>query len=95
MAAYLIVRMEVTDWEQYKKYIAATPAVVTRFGGKFIVRGGEMFTLEGPEEKRRIVLLEFPSLDRIKEFYNSAEYEEARKLREGASIASLLAVAGV
>ena len=94
MSAYIIVKMEVTDMEQYRKYIAATPAVVARFGGKFIARGGETITLEGPEEKRRVVLIEFPSLDKIKAFYSSAEYQQAKKLREGASIASLIAVDG-
>lgn len=95
MSAYIIVRMEVTDWERYKKYIAATPAVVAKFSGKFIARGGETLTLEGPEEKRRIVLIEFPSLGKIRDFYRSGEYQEAKNLRQGASVASLVAVDGV
>ncbi len=95
MSAYIIVKMEVTDMEQYKKYIAATPAVVEQFGGKFIARGGETVTLEGPEETRRVVLIEFPSLDLIRDFFSSPEYQAARKLREGAAVASIVAVDGV
>jgi uncharacterized protein (DUF1330 family) len=95
MSAYIIVKMEVTDMEQYKKYIAATPAVVEQFDGKFIARGGETVTLEGPEETRRVVLIEFPSLDKIKAFFSSPEYQEARRLREGAAVASIVAVDGV
>ncbi|MFH1314270.1 MAG: DUF1330 domain-containing protein [Candidatus Eisenbacteria bacterium] len=94
MSAYIIVKMEVTDMEQYKKYIAATPAVVAEFGGRFIARGGETVTLEGPEEKRRVVLMEFPSLDKIKAFFGSPVYREARKLRESAAVASIVAVDG-
>ena len=95
MGAYIIVKMDVTDMEQYKKYIAATPAAVAQFGGKIIARGGERVTLEGPEETRRVVLIEFPSLDKIKAFWSSPEYQAARKLREGAAIASIVAVDGV
>jgi uncharacterized protein (DUF1330 family) len=95
MAAYMIARIDITEPEQYKKYLAATPAVIARFGGKFIARGGETVTLEGPEETRRVALVEFPSLDDIKEFYSSAEYQEVMKLREGAANVSLVAIAGV
>ena len=63
MPAYIIVFMEVTDWERYADYTKATPSVVAQFGGRFLVRGGEIATLEGAEEKRRVVVLEFPSLD--------------------------------
>ena len=95
MPAYMIARIKVTDPEQYKKYIAVTPGILANFGAKFIARGGETVTLEGPEETSRMVLVEFPSLDKITEFYNSTEYQEAIKLREGAAELSLVGVAGV
>ena len=94
MAAYIIVRMHVTDMERYKEYAKATPEVVAQYGGRFIVRGGETVTLEGPEEKDRIVVLEFSSLDQAKAFYGSAEYTAAAKLREGAASAQFVAVEG-
>jgi uncharacterized protein (DUF1330 family) len=95
MAAYLIGKIEVTNPEQYKKYIAATPGIIEKFGGRFIARGGETVTLEGPEETRRVVLVEFPSLEQIEAFYNSPEYREARRLREGAAIMYLMGVEGL
>ncbi len=95
MAAYIIVRMHVTDAERYKEYTKAAPDVVAQYGGRFIVRGGATVTLEGPEEKDRIVVLEFPSLDRAKAFYGSEEYTAAAKLREGAASAQFVAVEGV
>jgi uncharacterized protein (DUF1330 family) len=95
MAAYIIARINVTNWDQYQKYVAATPAVIDKFGGRFIARGGETVTLEGPEETQRVVLLEFPSLEKAKEFYTSQEYQEVLKLREGAATASLVAIESV
>ena len=95
MAAYIIVRMHVSDMEQYKEYTKVAPGVVAHYGGRIIVRGGETVTLEGPEEKDRIVVLEFPSLDQAKAFYGSEEYTAAIKLREGAATAQFIAVAGV
>jgi uncharacterized protein (DUF1330 family) len=95
MAGYLIAMIEVTDPDQYRKYIAETPGVIARFGGKFIARGGDKVTLEGPEENRRIALVEFPSLERAKEFYNSPEYRAVRQIREGAATVSIIAVEGV
>ncbi len=94
MAAYIIVRMQVTDMEQYKEYAKVTPDVIAQYGGRFIVRGGETVTLEGPEEKDRVVVLEFPSLDQAKAFYGSEEYAAAAKLREGAASAQFIAVEG-
>ncbi len=94
MAAYIIVRMHVTEMEQYKEYTKVAPGVVAQYGGRMLVRGGETVTLEGPEEKDRIVVLEFPSLDQAKAFYGSEEYTAAVKLREGAARAQFIAVEG-
>lgn len=95
MPAYMIARINVTDPERYKNYIAATPAIIQKFGGKFIARGGETVTLEGERETRRIAVVEFPALDNIRQFYDSAEYKAAIKLREGAAELDILGVAGV
>lgn len=94
MAAYIIAKVNVTDWDQYNGYMKVTPGVIEKFGGRFLVRGGEMITLEGPEETRRVVILEFPSMEKAKEFYYSNEYSEAKKLREGAASASFLVIDG-
>jgi len=95
MAAYLLARVGVTDWDRYKEYTKKTPGAIAKYGGKFIVRAGEMVTLEGPEETRRVVLIEFPSLEKAKEFYYSKEYQEAKKLRESAAKGQFLAIDGV
>jgi uncharacterized protein (DUF1330 family) len=94
MSAYLIATIEVTDWEQYREYTKASSQAVAQYGGRFIVRGGDKITLEGPEETRRIVVIEFPSLEQVKTYYDSKEYQEAKRLRQGAAIASFIAVQG-
>ena len=95
MAAYLLARVEVTDWDRYKEYTKKTPGAVAKYGGKFIIRAGEMVTLEGPEEMRRLVLIEFPSFEKAKDFYYSQEYQEAKQLREGAATGQFLVIDGV
>ena len=95
MAAYLLARVEVTDWDRYKEYMKKTPGAIAKYGGRFIVRAGEMVTLEGPEETRRVVLIEFPSYEKANEFYHSQEYQEAKKLREGAATGQFLVIDGV
>jgi uncharacterized protein (DUF1330 family) len=95
MPAYVIARIDVTDWDRYKEYVKATPGVIAKFGGRFIVRGGEKVTLEGPEETRRVVLVEFPSMEQARAFYASAEYEAVRRLRIGAAEVQLIAIEGV
>jgi uncharacterized protein (DUF1330 family) len=72
-----------------------SPAVVAQYDGRFIARGGEVVTLEGPEVAERVVLLEFPTLARAKEFYHSREYQEIMKLRQGAATVQVVAIDGV
>jgi uncharacterized protein (DUF1330 family) len=85
MTGYVIARVNVTDPDQYAKYRAATPAAVAAFGGQFIVRGGDMETLEGPEESNRVVVIKFETMDKARKFYNSEIYQAAKSLRDGAA----------
>ncbi len=94
MPAYIIARVDVTDPEKYQGYKERTPAAVAKFGGRFIVRGGDVITLEGPEETRRVIVIEFPSLDQAQAFYHSEDYQAAKKLRDGAAEGQFLAVEG-
>jgi len=95
MAAYMIARVKVTDPQRYRKYVEATPPTIAKFGGRFVVRGGQTVTLEGAEETRRIVILEFPSLEQAQAWYASEDYQTAKTLRAGAAEGDFLAVAGV
>ena len=94
MPAYLVALVGVTDPEQYAKYSRLTPAAIAEFGGRFVIRGGHNETLEGPLRPGRVVVIEFSSFERAKEFYQSEQYQEARKLRVGAADASFILAEG-
>lgn len=94
MSAYVIVHVDITNWEEFQKYIKETPRVTEQYGGRYVVRAGETVALEGTPPAGRTVVIEFPSLQRTKEWYNSPEYQEIKRLREGASTGSIIAVEG-
>ena len=95
MAAYMIARVKVTDPQRYRKYVESTLPTIEKFQGRFLARGGRTVTFEGPEETRRIVILEFPSLERAQQWYASEDYQTVKKLRAGAAEGDFLAVEGV
>ena len=95
MPAYVIARVKVTDPEQYENYKALSPGAIAAYGGRFIARGGATEVLEGEPEDRRVVIVEFPSMDQARTFYDSPEYREARAARAGAAEGQFLLVEGV
>jgi uncharacterized protein (DUF1330 family) len=94
MSAYLIAEIEVTDAATYEEYRKQVPAVVNKYGGKFLVRGGKSESLEGGWSPKRLVVLEFPSLDQARTFYRSSDYAPLIKLRQKASRGKLVIVEG-
>jgi uncharacterized protein (DUF1330 family) len=94
MAAYIIVEVEITDAKAYEDYQPMAAASVARHGGKFIVRGGQTETLEGGWAPKRIVVLEFPSIEKAREFYRSEDYAPALGLRLAASKSRAIIVEG-
>ena len=92
MPAYVIVETDVHDPEQYDRYKAASPDAVRSGGGRFVVRGGELAVLEGDWDPSRLVILEFPDLEAAKRWYASPEYQEAKRLREGAADLNMVVV---
>ena len=94
MAAYVIAEIEVTDQASYDEYRKQVPATVEKHGGRFIVRGGKVEALEGGWAPKRLVVLEFPTLQQALGWYRSAEYAPLIKLRQRASHGKLVAVEG-
>ena len=90
--AYILVQVEVTNPPQYAEYTKLSPAIIEKFGGRFLARGGRSTTLEGPPAPSRVVVIEFPSYERAQAFYNSPEYTAARKVRAGAAKAQFVLV---
>lgn len=81
MAAYLIAEIEITDPAGFEEYRKQVPATIEKYGGRFVVRGGATESLEGGWQPKRIVVLEFPSLEQAKRWYHSPEYREPLALR--------------
>lgn len=94
MTAYVFGEIEVTDPATYEEYRKQVAPVVTQYGGKFIVRGGKLETLEGGWAPKRFVALEFPSLEQARKWYRSPEYAPLIELRQKASRGKLILVEG-
>lgn len=94
MTAYIVALIEVTDPEQYAEYTKHTPRLIAEHGGRFIGRGGAVHMLEGPPETRRVVILEFPSVEAAQRFYDSDGYTLAKALRQGAATGQFFVVEG-
>ena len=94
MAAYVIGEVDVMDPAAYEDYRKQVGAVVTKYGGRFIARGGKVEALEGGWSPKRLVLLEFPSMEQALKWYRSPEYAPLIKLRQRASRGKLVALEG-
>jgi uncharacterized protein (DUF1330 family) len=95
MSAYVIVDVDVHDQVLYEEYKKHTPGSIAPFGGRFIVRGGETHTLEGDWKPTRIVVLEFPTVEKAKEWWDSDAYRHARDIRHRAARTKMIVVQGV
>ena len=95
MPAYLFANIEVTDPVLYEEYRKGVPATIAQYGGRYIARGGAAEGLEGGYAPRRVVLLEFPSLERAKAWWDSPEYRPLRAIRQRSSRGDLILVDGL
>jgi uncharacterized protein (DUF1330 family) len=95
MAAYVLVQVDVKDPVRYEAYKKMVPPTLEKFGGRFLVRGGNTHTMEGTWAPRRLVVVEFPSVEQAKAWWASAEYAEAKALRQATSESQLLIAEGL
>lgn len=95
MTAYMMVDLDVYDPENYEKYKADVPALITKHGGEYLVRGGDFEVLEGDWQPTRLVLFRFPDRQAIQDFINDPAYAELKALRQRTANTSLIAVDGV
>lgn len=95
MPAFVIANITILDPVRYEDYKRMVPATLVPFGGRFVVRGGNPQVLEGDWRPGRLVLLEFPSVERARAWWNSPEYAEARDLRQATSKGTLIILEGV
>jgi uncharacterized protein (DUF1330 family) len=95
MAAYIIVDVAIGDPVVYAEYRKLTPASIAAYGGRFVVRGGEVEGLEGDWTPGRIVVLEFENVARAKAWWSSPEYAPAKALRQKSAKTRMILVEGV
>ena len=94
MAAYIIVDVEITDPVRYAAYIRVVPPTIAKYGGRFLVRGGNAETLEGSWKPGRVVVVEFPTFEKAREWWESEEYRGPKALRQSASVTDMILVEG-
>jgi uncharacterized protein (DUF1330 family) len=94
VTAYVVVEVDVKDPERYADYRSMVPASLALYGGKYIIRGGQVENLEGDWEPQRFVMLQFDSVEQAKRWWDSEEYREARDLRQATSDTKMIVVEG-
>ncbi len=92
---YVVAQITVEDPEKYPEYVSMVKPIIAKFGGEFLVRGGRSESYEGPAPGNRTVIIEFPSYELAQEWYHSADYAEAKALRQAASSSVQTIVEGV
>lgn len=94
MPAYIIANVAVTDPAAFEAYRKLAQEAIAHHGGRYLARGGATTALEGAPKPARVVVLEFPTVDAAKRFYNSPEYSAARRARDGAARIDMFVVEG-
>jgi uncharacterized protein (DUF1330 family) len=94
MAAYMIIETKVKDKDMYQQYIDKVPAIIKKFGGRYLVRGGNVISLSEGWNPERVIVIEFESAQNIKECFNSPEYLKIAPLRQKSAITKAVIVEG-
>ena len=94
MTAYLVADLDIRDAEGIRAYAQEVPALIARYGGRYLVRGGPLRLLEGDWKPRFLVVLEFPTMDALDRFYRSEEYRPYLELRRRAAPSDVIAIEG-
>lgn len=94
MTAYIVADVQVHDPDTFDTYREQVPAVIARYGGRYLVRGGTLHPVEGELGLHRLVVLEFPSLEDARRFYDSPEYAPLLELRQSSTTTKMALVEG-
>ena len=94
-SAYIIANVDVTDPQQYEEYKKFSTKAFQAHGVEVCARGGQVEVLEGDWQPKRVVILKFPGMEKARAFYDSTEYEAAKKARQGAAVMRMVVVEGL
>ena len=95
MPAYVFAEVDITNPEGYREYSQQVPATIQKYGGRFLHRGGPVTVLEGDWPGIRRVIIEFPSVEAARQWWDSPEYEKPKALRRANSKGRLILLEGV
>lgn len=95
MSTYFIANLDIHDREAFGEYPRLVAPQIEAYGGRYLVRGGDFEILEGGWSPKRLVVLEFPSVEQARRWYDSDDYRELRELRQRAAATDLVLVEGV
>ena len=95
MSAYVIFDVEIRDAAKFQDFMNGVKPAIEYAGARYLVRGGAHQVHEGDWTPRRIVLLEFPSMEAWEAFYNGATYQGLKRIRDECSSARLVSVVGL
>jgi uncharacterized protein (DUF1330 family) len=95
MVAYIIVEIAIRDAETYERYKQMAPPSIATYGGRYLVRGGAVEVLEGSWNPPRFVILEFPTVERARAWWDSPEYAPAKALRQTCTQTDMILVEGL
>jgi|TARA_B100001778_G_C18210821_1_gene459948 uncharacterized protein (DUF1330 family) len=95
MSGFAIFNIDVKKPEEYKEYVEKVKPIAEKFGGDYIIRGGETKIVEGNWSYPRTVVIKFPSFQRALDWYNSEEYEPIKQIRLDNSVSNGIIIKGV
>jgi uncharacterized protein (DUF1330 family) len=95
MPAYLIADIELKDSAAYQSYVREVPRLIERHGGTYLARGGEVEIIEGAWTPRRLVLVRFPDMQAIRDFFADPEYQPLAAVRWKAAESNVVALDGI
>lgn len=95
MKGYVVANVSVEDAVAYEGYRSRTAAIIEQYGGRFLVRGGAVEVREGDPGISRLVILEFPSVEAARTFYDSPEYQGILPIRFDTANSTLVIAEGV
>jgi uncharacterized protein (DUF1330 family) len=95
MSAYVVVDLEVLDKEKFEGYKELVPGTIQKYGGRYVVRGGKVETLEGSWHPKRFVVVEFDSVEKAKAWYESTDYATPKEIRQACTRSNIILVEGL
>jgi len=95
MPAYLFANIVVTDPDKFEVYRNEVPAVISQYGGRYLVRGGAVRPVEGDPGLQRVVILQFDTMEALQRFYHSDDYAPLISLRQSCTVSNAALLEGV